>query len=201
MVDFCSGTGNSILAIASLLPHIHFTLVDIKVWSILFPPIHFLFSFPSPTHNTQPVSLSLALSRAKEAGITNVSTWEGNVHLYDGEGATTTTKTGGGFDIGIATHACGIASDLAQMKCIAHQAAFLICPCCSGKAVTQDLPAGLSFPRSKWLKESLSSICGESNTWEGFMTLASGADHLGGIAACKLLMEMDRLEVSGWTEY
>lgn len=37
------------------------------------------------------------------------------------------------FDIGLATHLCGEATDLAQAKCIENNATFILTPCCVGK--------------------------------------------------------------------
>ena len=37
------------------------------------------------------------------------------------------------FDIGIAFHACGSASDFAQLQCMRARAAYVMCPCCIGK--------------------------------------------------------------------
>ena len=89
--------------------------------------------------------------------------WCGDVDAYDDT-----------FDIGLATHLCGEATDLAQMKCIQHRAIFILTPCCVGKikhlltenkhtsnnAVTSCPLVGtplagiphLSYPRSVWLR-------------------------------------------------
>ena len=42
------------------------------------------------------------------------------------------------FDVGIALHACGTATDLALLKCIRQSAAYVTCPCCIGKVVLKN---------------------------------------------------------------
>ena len=37
------------------------------------------------------------------------------------------------FDIGMATHLCGGATDVAQLKAMKHRAVFVLTPCCMGK--------------------------------------------------------------------
>ena len=39
----------------------------------------------------------------------------------------------GTFDVGVALHACGAATDWAMEQCQANQAAFIVSPCCIGK--------------------------------------------------------------------
>lgn len=60
--------------------------------------------------------------RTKDAGLNNVEWFCGDVNAYNSE-----------FDIGLATHLCGQATDLAQMKCIHQGAIFILTPCCVGK--------------------------------------------------------------------
>jgi hypothetical protein len=37
------------------------------------------------------------------------------------------------FDVGIAFHACGAATDYSQLQCMRCKAAYVMCPCCVGK--------------------------------------------------------------------
>ena len=67
-------------------------------------------------------SLDVARQRAAAARLTNVRFVCGLVEDFDEP-----------FDVGIALHACGAASDVAMEKCIAVGAAYVISPCCVGK--------------------------------------------------------------------
>jgi len=50
------------------------------------------------------------------------------------------------FDLGVALHACGVATDLVLDKCRATRASFVLCPCCYGN-LALDMP--VSYPRSR----------------------------------------------------
>eukprot|EP00947_MAST-08B_sp_MAST-8B-sp1_P006550 g6550.t1 len=50
------------------------------------------------------------------------------------------------FDLGIALHACGPASDIALHKCVSQGASFLVCPCCVGKVCSTASPGPLLGP-------------------------------------------------------
>merc|ERR1712137_445356 len=67
-------------------------------------------------------SLEIALARASSIGLSNVRTWAGGIAAF--------TES---FDLGVALHACGEASDLSMDVCIARGACFIISPCCTGK--------------------------------------------------------------------
>lgn len=67
-------------------------------------------------------SIRLAQSRIHQAGLTNVRVVEGLVQDYQEP-----------FDLAIALHACGEATDLVQDLCLFHGAAFVLCPCCVGE--------------------------------------------------------------------
>jgi len=111
-----------------------------------------------------PRSIKLAQQRAEEAGLANVNTLCGNIKEYAAQ-----------FDIGIAVHACGNATDYAQMKCLENQAPYLFCSCCLGKVVKnawvyddkKKLPLSISdfqqhavpkllHPRSAYFREHIS---------------------------------------------
>jgi hypothetical protein len=57
------------------------------------------------------------------------------------------------FDLGIALHACGIATDIVLQKCVEQLAAFVLCPCCVGKV----LPARTE-PLSQRFRGQLSPV-------------------------------------------
>lgn len=99
VVDFGSGSGNSVLAFAALLPRCRFTLVD-----------------------NNPFCAELGAKRVARAGLTNVDWVVGDVADFEPR-----------FDIGLATHLCGGASDVAQAKAMRHGAVFVLTPCCMGK--------------------------------------------------------------------
>jgi SAM-dependent methyltransferase len=67
-------------------------------------------------------SLAVAERRANAAGLANVRCVRGRVEDFDEP-----------FDVGVALHACGGASDAAMRKCVEANAAFVIAPCCVGK--------------------------------------------------------------------
>jgi len=99
IVDFGSGSGNSVLAFAALLPQCRFTLVD-----------------------NNPFCAELGEKRVVKAGLRNVRWCVGDVADF--------TQV---FDIGMATHLCGGATDVAEEKAIGNGAVFVLTPCCMGK--------------------------------------------------------------------
>ena len=66
-------------------------------------------------------SLEIARGRAAAAGLTNVRFVCGDLGAFDEP-----------FDVGLALHACGTASDLVLRACVAARACFVVCPCCTG---------------------------------------------------------------------
>ena len=106
---------------------------------------------------------SLDIARAKDAaaGLTNVRFFEGDLSAF-----------AEAFDIGLALHACGTASDLVLDVCVAARACFVICPCCTGKVsearkdgyrfqATGSSEGRVTYPRSRDVAAVLSS--GEYN--------------------------------------
>lgn len=77
IVDFGCGSGNLLLPLAALLPGCQFTGVDMK-----------------------PAALKLLMQRAADAGLSNVSVFEGMIEQYRQP-----------FDVALALHACGNATD------------------------------------------------------------------------------------------
>ena len=74
-------------------------------------------------------SLDVARRRADAAGLANVRVVEGRIEDFDQP-----------FDVGIALHACGAASDFAMEKCVAARAAYVVAPCCVGKISSRCAP-------------------------------------------------------------
>ncbi|XP_047535247.1 glutathione S-transferase C-terminal domain-containing protein homolog [Vanessa atalanta] len=83
-------------------------------------------------------SLLRARDRVHKMGLTNVYFFQCNLDFFIGK-----------FDIGIALHACGIASDLVLDKCLKSNAKFVLCPCCYGSVHATDR---LVYPRSSKFK-------------------------------------------------
>ena len=67
-------------------------------------------------------SLDIARERAAAASLSNVAFFEGDLCSFAQP-----------FDLGMALHACGAASDLVLQACVAARARFVVCPCCTGK--------------------------------------------------------------------
>jgi hypothetical protein len=70
-------------------------------------------------------SLAIAQERISTAGLKNCRLWQGDVKDFDQP-----------FDVGLALHACGDATDIVLQKCISQQAAIVCAPCCVGKLRT-----------------------------------------------------------------
>lgn len=79
------------------------------------------------------------------------------------------------FQIGIALHACGNATDYAQLKAMQQNATYLLSPCCVGKLKhsvdeieKEEQKMELKHPRSNWMSNCISV--------EEFCLLAKAAD-------------------------
>ena len=103
--------------------------------AFLYPTIDFILI------DKKSFSLDIARTRISSAKLSNVKIVESDLLDYNES-----------FDIGIALHACGSASDFSLQKCLNCQACFIICPCCIGK-----ISPIRSSPLSKKLQESLCS--------------------------------------------
>ena len=56
------------------------------------------------------------------------------------------------FDIGVAVHACGLATDYAQLQCVARRVPYLLVPCCVGKInIDVSVASRYSYPRAQKL--------------------------------------------------
>ena len=67
-------------------------------------------------------SLNMGLERARQLGLDNYSTCHADIRDYRAA-----------FDLGIALHACGSASDFAIQACLRQRATLVVAPCCVGK--------------------------------------------------------------------
>ncbi|ODN05839.1 Glutathione S-transferase C-terminal domain-containing protein [Orchesella cincta] len=79
-------------------------------------------------------SLRRAQERIEGLGLSNMYCYQSNLDYFDGD-----------FDLGLALHACGTATDLAIEKCVAASASFVCCPCCYGAVQENHM---LKYPRS-----------------------------------------------------
>ncbi|KAM8879909.1 glutathione S-transferase C-terminal domain-containing protein [Spinachia spinachia] len=86
-------------------------------------------------------SLVRAQSRSSELGLKNVGFVQANLDYFTGP-----------FHIGVALHACGVATDMVMEHCIQARAAFVISPCCYGFIQNA---IKFTFPKSKRFQETL----------------------------------------------
>lgn len=114
IVDFASGSGALVLPLAHLFPEHDFVMVDMKAMAI-----------------------DLGLSRAREAGLTNL---RGFVSMIEDFDAVST------YDVALGLHACGNATDWIMEMAIKHDAAYIVNPCCLGK-LNFSLQGGSSYHR------------------------------------------------------
>ncbi|KAF3852556.1 hypothetical protein F7725_005911 [Dissostichus mawsoni] len=88
-------------------------------------------------------SLVRAQRRGAELGLKNIGFIQANLDYFTGP-----------FEIGVALHACGVATDMVMEHCIKAGAAFVISPCCYGFIQNA---IKFSFPKSKRFQETLTS--------------------------------------------
>ncbi|XP_061100226.1 glutathione S-transferase C-terminal domain-containing protein isoform X1 [Conger conger] len=87
-------------------------------------------------------SLVRAESRCTELGLRNVGFVQANLDYFTGP-----------FQIGVALHACGVATDMVMDHCVRAGAAFVVSPCCYG-FIQNTLK--FTFPRSQKFLDTLS---------------------------------------------
>ncbi|XP_048799313.1 glutathione S-transferase C-terminal domain-containing protein isoform X1 [Lagopus muta] len=88
------------------------------------------------------LSLMRAKDRSDELGLNNISFIQANLDYFNGT-----------FNIGVALHACGVATDMVIEHCIKARAAFVISPCCYGFIQNT---VKFKYPRSHQFREILS---------------------------------------------
>ncbi|XP_022049424.2 glutathione S-transferase C-terminal domain-containing protein [Acanthochromis polyacanthus] len=86
-------------------------------------------------------SLVRAQSRSAQLGLKNIGFIQANLDYFTGP-----------FQIGVALHACGVATDMVMEHCIQAGAAFVISPCCYGFIQNA---VKFKFPKSKQFEETL----------------------------------------------
>ncbi|KAL1023807.1 hypothetical protein UPYG_G00046490 [Umbra pygmaea] len=87
-------------------------------------------------------SLVRAEKRCAELGLTNIGFIQANMDYFTGS-----------FHVGVALHACGVATDMVVEQCVRAGAAFVVSPCCYG-FIQNTLK--FTFPRSKTFLDTLS---------------------------------------------
>ncbi|XP_006881217.1 PREDICTED: glutathione S-transferase C-terminal domain-containing protein [Elephantulus edwardii] len=88
------------------------------------------------------LSLVRAKKRSDELGLSNIWFIQANMEYFTGM-----------FNIGVALHACGVATDMVIEHCIKMRASFVTCPCCYGFIQNT---SKFNFPKSEQFKETLS---------------------------------------------
>uniref|UniRef100_A0A669QN56 Glutathione S-transferase C-terminal domain-containing protein n=1 Tax=Phasianus colchicus TaxID=9054 RepID=A0A669QN56_PHACC len=103
--------------------------------------VRYIFSRVVLIENKE-LSLMRAKDRSDELGLNNISFIQANLDYFNGT-----------FNIGVALHACGVATDMVIEHCIKARAAFVISPCCYGFIQNT---VKFKYPRSHQFKEILS---------------------------------------------
>lgn len=159
-------------------------------------PLAFLF----PQHRFTAVdmksqSIDILMQRAHTAGLTNIKGVCGQIEQFTEH-----------FDVALALHACGQATDYALWQAERCRAAYIVCPCCVGKlkhrkvvaeanvagepvnkdgdyisCVSCDNIPGITHPRSEWLHRELGA---DGEMWFSLMAktgdISHGQAHSGG---------------------
>ena len=109
-------------------------------------------------------SADLLLRRARAAGLSNLTAHVGMIE--------TSTMP---FDVGLALHACGNATDHAILRCVAERASFVVSPCCIGK-LKFSLAGGSSFSATNrdWTTAGTGTGTGTTGTGTGTGTVGDG---------------------------
>ena len=163
------------------------------VFAKLYPTVRFTLV------DSKPECVRLIEERVHTSKLTNVATFLGDLRDY---------KTS--FDIGLAIHLCGEATDIAQQACVNNSASFILVPCCVGK-INKVVESQLQnhndsstpiYPRSTWLRGKI-----DTHNYLAFTRLADYSDGggnktldtKGGIA--KALIDIDRAKFGEEEKY
>nr|XP_051675486.1 glutathione S-transferase C-terminal domain-containing protein isoform X2 [Oryctolagus cuniculus] len=88
------------------------------------------------------LSLIRAKKRSDDLGLSNIWFIQANMEYFTGM-----------FNIGVALHACGVATDMVIEHCVKTRASFVTCPCCYGFIQNT---SKFNFPKSEQFKNTLS---------------------------------------------
>jgi SAM-dependent methyltransferase len=153
----------------------------------------------------KPKCVSIGKDRTEKAGLEASVAWKcGNVESFYES-----------FDIGLATHLCGGATDVALSKCIDAGASFIATPCClgsikfalgddshlkarvDGRAPVLHRNNDLTYPRSSWLRDKLTLEEYAAMTSLGDCTVAVAEEEENGLRMKgKRLLDADRLALA-----
>lgn len=115
-----------------------------------------------------PAALAILRQRAAAADLANVSTFVGMIEGYEAP-----------FDVALALHACGNATDAALLRAEQHRAAYVVSPCCVGK-LKFSLQGGSSFSNAvgkwRWNPRMVGSSQGEKAEAGAQLLAAAGGD-------------------------
>ncbi|XP_010639864.1 glutathione S-transferase C-terminal domain-containing protein isoform X2 [Fukomys damarensis] len=160
IVDFCSGGGHVGLVLAHVLPSCQGSAgkwkgqmeLEVRVREAFIHPLFLLKAANfSPTSaspllviliENKELSLIRAKKRSDELGLSNIWFIQANMEYFAGM-----------FNIGVALHACGVATDMVIEQCIKTRASFVTCPCCYGFIQNT---SKFNFPKSEQFKKTLS---------------------------------------------
>ncbi|CAK8683809.1 glutathione S-transferase C-terminal domain-containing protein-like [Clavelina lepadiformis] len=126
-------------------------------------------------------SLDRARKRIKTIGLQNITIYQSNLENYRGV-----------FNVGVALHACGVATDMVLRHCMEANSSFVISPCCYGRIKNTH---SITYPQSAKYR-------GISITHEQLLLLGHGGDqtswNFGGEKPkqgkhCMGLVDMDRI--------
>lgn len=127
-------------------------------------------------------AVDIAAARAAEAGLTNCTFRVARIEEFDEP-----------FDLGLGTHVCGGATDIAIDKCVRAGASFVMVPCCVGKIKFSADPR----PLSAWL----SAYIGADEYWNAARTGDHSATDFDDAESewkrrCKSMLEVDRMKLA-----
>lgn len=139
--------------------------------------------------------IELAKERIRQSDVKNVTVWCGDVRYFDRS-----------FDLGVALHACGAASDIVMEMCAKRNAAFVCCPCCVGKLRSTNVDINTTNVHSKrkdsfrFARSRAFQSCVTSSSYDALATSGdwghfaeASLENWGGLrVVAKTLLELDR---------
>ena len=126
--------------------------------------------------DSKPASVAIARDRCMKAGLTNLEILESQIETFSGD-----------FDLGVALHACGSASDFVLKRCINQRAAFVVASCCVGK-ILADRRTPLCLPLSEG---DFCAMCKAADFGHSDLAAYNETDRRR--RCCKSFVELDRL--------
>uniref|UniRef100_F6PV16 Glutathione S-transferase C-terminal domain-containing protein n=1 Tax=Xenopus tropicalis TaxID=8364 RepID=F6PV16_XENTR len=133
-------------------------------------------------------SLLRAKDRCYELGLTNIWFIQANLDYFTGS-----------FTIGVALHACGVATDMVMEHCIKARAAFVVSPCCYGfiqNTVKTRFPRSCRFQEALTYKEHM-ILCRFAD--QTAVQLTAERRQIG--KQCMGLVDLDRAWAAEQSEY